>query len=181
MAKKVVRSPSACVLVPYATCKRRTHAHVSDTRFDCRRVGRTLGGNYRLASAEAVGAAPWQLTQRQSPAWSDNSGHRSARPSRRRLASPRRPIPRFSPVAAHHTQRSIHCEQSPNRAIGCTSHASRDLECIYSNRGMSDEYMGRISSLGVDIGYHGAGKLAWAVIAATPDVPQGAWPEPILG
>jgi hypothetical protein len=52
--------------------------------------------------------------------------------------------------------------------------SSRDLKCTYNNRGMSDEYVGHITKLGVDIGYHGAGKLAWAVIAPTPDVPKGS-------
>ncbi len=64
------------------------------------------------------------------------------------------------------------CDVASGWGLVVTS--SRDLRCTYSNRGTSDEYVGHITKVGVDIGYHGAGKLAWAVIAPTPDVPKGS-------
>lgn len=66
----------------------------------------------------------------------------------------------------------LSCDVSNGWGLVVTS--SRDLRCTYSNRGMADEYVGHVTRLGVDIGYHGAGKLVWAVIATNPDVPKGA-------
>src|SRR5271166_4804873 len=53
--------------------------------------------------------------------------------------------------------------------------SSRDLKCTFSdNSGSVEHYTGRIEKWGVDVGYHGAGVMAWAVLAPTTDVPKGA-------
>ena len=53
--------------------------------------------------------------------------------------------------------------------------STRDLKCTFSNTNGSEEhYTGRIEKYGLDVGYHGAGVMAWAVLAPTTDVPKGA-------
>ncbi|MCC6640976.1 MAG: DUF992 domain-containing protein [Deltaproteobacteria bacterium] len=54
--------------------------------------------------------------------------------------------------------------------------SSKEVKCTYTSlTGKSDEhYAGDISKFGVDIGYSGAGIIAWAVFAPTPDVAKGA-------
>ena len=53
--------------------------------------------------------------------------------------------------------------------------STRDLKCTFSdNSGSAEHYTGRIEKYGVDVGYHGAGVMAWAVLAPTTDVPKGA-------
>jgi Protein of unknown function (DUF992) len=39
---------------------------------------------------------------------------------------------------------------------------------------MVEHYTGMIEKWGVDIGYHGGGVMAWAVLAPTTDIPKGA-------
>lgn len=53
--------------------------------------------------------------------------------------------------------------------------SSRDLKCTYSdNNGQMERYTGHIDKLGVDIGYHGGGIVAWAVLAPTENLGKGA-------
>jgi Protein of unknown function (DUF992) len=53
--------------------------------------------------------------------------------------------------------------------------SSRDLKCTFSdNSGSAEHYTGSIEKWGVDVGYHGGGVMAWAVLAPTTDVPKGA-------
>ena len=53
--------------------------------------------------------------------------------------------------------------------------STRDLKCVYSdNNGTSERYTGHIDKFGVDLGYHGAGVIAWAVLAPTANVAKGA-------
>ena len=53
--------------------------------------------------------------------------------------------------------------------------STRDLKCTYSdNNGTSEHYSGHIDKFGVDLGYHGAGVIAWAVLAPTANIAKGA-------
>jgi Protein of unknown function (DUF992) len=53
--------------------------------------------------------------------------------------------------------------------------STRDLKCTFSNsNGSVEHYTGMIEKWGVDIGYHGGGVMAWAVLAPTTDIPKGA-------
>ena len=53
--------------------------------------------------------------------------------------------------------------------------STRDLKCTYSDsRGAVEHYAGKIEKYGVDVGYHGAGVMAWAVFAPTTDLPKDA-------
>ena len=53
--------------------------------------------------------------------------------------------------------------------------STRDLKCTYSGgSGATERYTGRIEKYGVDVGYHGAGVMAWAVFAPTTDLPKDA-------
>ena len=50
-----------------------------------------------------------------------------------------------------------------------------NLKCTYSTGdGVIERYSGQITKVGVDIGYHGAGVMVWAVVAPTQDVSKGA-------
>jgi len=49
-----------------------------------------------------------------------------------------------------------------------------DLNCTYEANGRVEQYTGKITRLGVDIGYHQGGVLVWAVLAPTSDVGKGA-------
>ena len=53
--------------------------------------------------------------------------------------------------------------------------STRDLKCSYTdNNGTVEQYTGHIDKLGVDIGYHASGVIAWAVLAPTANVAEGA-------
>ena len=53
--------------------------------------------------------------------------------------------------------------------------STRDLKCTYTNsNGAIEHYNGRISKFGVDLGYHGGGVVAWAVLAPTTIIGPGA-------
>lgn len=53
--------------------------------------------------------------------------------------------------------------------------STRDLKCVYSdNNGTAERYTGHIDKFGVDLGYHGAGVIAWAVLAPTSNIAKGA-------
>ena len=53
--------------------------------------------------------------------------------------------------------------------------STRDLQCTYSdNNGTIERYTGHIDKFGVDLGYHGAGVVAWAVLAPTGNIAKGA-------
>jgi hypothetical protein len=53
--------------------------------------------------------------------------------------------------------------------------SSRDLHCNFSHEsGKAEHYVGKISKVGVDIGYKSAGVMIWDVVAPTNDVKQGA-------
>jgi hypothetical protein len=53
--------------------------------------------------------------------------------------------------------------------------SSRDLRCVYSgSNGRSEDYNGKISKFGVDIGYLKSGVLVWAVLAPSTNLAGGA-------
>ncbi len=53
--------------------------------------------------------------------------------------------------------------------------STRDLRCTYApGNGTVEHYTGRIEKFGVDIGYHGGGVIAWAVLAPTANIAKGA-------
>jgi hypothetical protein len=53
--------------------------------------------------------------------------------------------------------------------------SSKDLKCVFSaGNDRVENYTGRISKFGVDIGYTRAGVLVWTVLAPTVDVAPGA-------
>jgi hypothetical protein len=53
--------------------------------------------------------------------------------------------------------------------------SSRDLRCVYSGSdGQTEDYMGKISKFGVDIGYLQSGVLVWAVLAPGTNLAPGA-------
>jgi hypothetical protein len=58
----------------------------------------------------------------------------------------------------------LSCDVSEGWGLVLTS--TRDLQCSFAGvDGGTDEYRGHISSVGVDIGYHSAGVMIWAVFA----------------
>ena|SRR5690348_7632683 len=53
--------------------------------------------------------------------------------------------------------------------------STRDLKCTYAdNNGSSERYTGHIDKFGVDLGFHAAGVIAWAVLAPTGNIAKGA-------
>ena len=52
--------------------------------------------------------------------------------------------------------------------------SSKRMECRYQGVGGPDNYVGRITKVGVDIGYTRGATLLWAVVAPTGDVGHGA-------
>jgi hypothetical protein len=52
--------------------------------------------------------------------------------------------------------------------------SSRDLRCVYSGNGRDENYEGKISKFGIDIGYLKSGVLVWAVLAPSTDLKPGA-------
>jgi hypothetical protein len=52
--------------------------------------------------------------------------------------------------------------------------SSRDLRCVFTSNGRNENYTGKISKFGVDIGYQQAGVIIWAVFAPTADQKAGA-------
>jgi hypothetical protein len=53
--------------------------------------------------------------------------------------------------------------------------STRDLRCVYTgSNGQTENYSGKVSKFGVDIGYLKSGVLVWAVLAPTTDLKAGA-------
>jgi hypothetical protein len=50
--------------------------------------------------------------------------------------------------------------------------STRDLECTFAGAdGRRDDYRGTITKIGVDVGYHSAGVIIWAVVAPSEPGP----------
>jgi Protein of unknown function (DUF992) len=61
----------------------------------------------------------------------------------------------------------LHCNVSPS--VGFIITSSRSLACRFGRHHFPPEfYVGHISNFGVALGVTGAGRLVWAVFAATP-------------
>jgi hypothetical protein len=52
--------------------------------------------------------------------------------------------------------------------------STRDLRCVFTGGGRTENYTGQISKFGVDIGYQQSGVLLWAVFAPSTDLKAGA-------
>jgi hypothetical protein len=52
--------------------------------------------------------------------------------------------------------------------------SSHDLRCVYSGSGRTENYSGKISKFGVDIGYQQSVVIVWAVLAPTATLAPGA-------
>jgi hypothetical protein len=52
--------------------------------------------------------------------------------------------------------------------------STRDLRCVYTGGGRTENYAGKISKFGVDIGYQQSGVILWAVFAPSTDLKAGA-------
>jgi len=52
--------------------------------------------------------------------------------------------------------------------------SSKEMHCRYQGVGGPDEYIGRMTKVGMDIGYTNGATLVWAVIAPTGDIGRGA-------
>jgi hypothetical protein len=52
--------------------------------------------------------------------------------------------------------------------------STRDLRCVFSGNGRTENYTGKISKFGVDIGYQESGVILWAVFAPSTDLKAGA-------
>jgi hypothetical protein len=52
--------------------------------------------------------------------------------------------------------------------------SSRDLRCVFTANGRNENYTGKISKFGVDIGYQQSGVMLWAVFAPSTDLKAGA-------
>jgi hypothetical protein len=84
----------------------------------------------------------------------------------------------FSGVPAQSAETSVRagvltCDV--NSGWGFVFGSTRDLKCTYTdNNGSVEQYTGHIDKLGVDIGYHAGGVMAWAVLAPTTSPGAGA-------
>jgi Protein of unknown function (DUF992) len=52
--------------------------------------------------------------------------------------------------------------------------STRELRCVFAGGGRTENYSGKISKFGVDIGYQQSGVILWAVLAPTTDLKAGA-------
>jgi hypothetical protein len=52
--------------------------------------------------------------------------------------------------------------------------STRDLRCVFTGNGRTENYTGKISKFGVDVGYQQSGVLLWAVFAPSTDLKAGA-------
>jgi len=52
--------------------------------------------------------------------------------------------------------------------------SSRELRCVFTANGRNENYIGKISKFGVDIGYQQSGVILWAVFAPSTDLNAGA-------
>lgn len=52
--------------------------------------------------------------------------------------------------------------------------STRDLRCVFTGGGRTENYTGKISKFGVDIGFQQSGVILWAVLAPSTDLKAGA-------
>jgi hypothetical protein len=52
--------------------------------------------------------------------------------------------------------------------------STRDLRCVFTGNGRTENYTGKISKFGVDVGYQQSGVILWAVLAPSTDLKAGA-------
>jgi len=59
--------------------------------------------------------------------------------------------------------------------------SSKEMRCRYQGVGGPDEYVGRMTKVGVDIGYTRGATMVWAVVAPTGDIGRGALSGEYIG
>lgn len=52
--------------------------------------------------------------------------------------------------------------------------STRDLRCVFTDNGRVENYTGKISKFGIDVGYLQSGVIVWAVLAPSTDLAAGA-------
>src|SRR5580658_9743654 len=52
--------------------------------------------------------------------------------------------------------------------------STRELRCVFTGEGRTENYSGKISKFGVDIGFQQSGVIIWAVLAPSTDLKAGA-------
>lgn len=67
---------------------------------------------------------------------------------------------------------TLACQQQPG--WGYIIGSSRRVACRFSGAWGESHYVGRMTEAGVDVGYHGASQMVWAVFAPTNQVGPGA-------
>lgn len=85
-------------------------------------------------------------------------------------------VPALAPAIAHAeggvTVGTLSCYQ--HRTWGFIVGATRPVSCVFQGPWGSSRYVGRMTDIGVDVGYHGPSQMVWTVIAPTGQVGPGA-------
>src|ERR1700733_14421078 len=84
-------------------------------------------------------------------------------------------LPLFAPAHALDTTAKIgtmtcHVSSGWGFVFGST----RELRCVFTGGGRTEDYTGKVSKFGVDIGYQQSGVILWAVFAPSTDLTAGA-------
>lgn len=72
-------------------------------------------------------------------------------------------VPAISVAASGVKVGTLSCRERPG--LGLLVGSSRAVHCIYEGEGVTTAYDGRITKIGVDVGYHGPTRMVWAVFA----------------
>jgi hypothetical protein len=68
---------------------------------------------------------------------------------------------------------TLTCQIAPG--VGLVLGSSKDMTCEYrATRGFQENYVGRITKIGVDLGFTSGGRMVWAVFAPSSDLDPGA-------
>jgi hypothetical protein len=77
-------------------------------------------------------------------------------------------------------QGMLTCRTGPS--VGLVVGSRQRLACQFkSDRGVTQNYVGRIGRIGLDVGITAGGVMAWAVLASTPNIPTGALAGEFVG
>jgi hypothetical protein len=84
----------------------------------------------------------------------------------------------ITPLAAQQTSQTkagvLTCRTSASLGLIVGSHQKLSCRFAPDRGGLSENYVGHINRLGLDLGVRAGGVLAWAVFAPTNGVPHGA-------
>ena len=67
---------------------------------------------------------------------------------------------------------TLSCRQHPT--VGFVLGSSRRVSCVFQGPWGSSHYTGRMTDLGLDVGYHGPSQMVWSVFAPTSRIGPGA-------